>query len=367
MPFLSSDSEHCELRFGANLLGGRSDGSVALAPLVALPPTALIIVKSDAGAVIRRLPSRVSIRVDGELLGSAPVELLDGSHLEVGEHRLIYNNTSESLSPRSVSMGAGSRSSAEHRALDAGELSSWLLRELRTGRTIPIPKAGMLLGRSEDCHLVVSGRGVSRRHALLEPGAAGFVVSDQSANGTLVNGIPCRPRQPLVRGDVVRIGEEDYRIENGGAINENTSESQRPTEVMPLVPVAVGDVRPEPLASLEVTRGRLRGTHYSIERPVCAIGSARNNDLRLADASVAPAHASLFLKADTWYVTDMRSPHGTFVNGYRVAGERALVPGSTLTVGHVTMVFRSRQRAPEPEHTENGGWIGRLFRVLAGR
>jgi pSer/pThr/pTyr-binding forkhead associated (FHA) protein len=367
MPFLSSDSEHCELRFGANLLGGRSDGSVALAPLVSLPPTALILVKSDAGAVIRRLPSRVSIRVDGELLGSAPVELLDGSHLEVGEHRLIYNNSAENLATRSASPAAGMRSSAEHRAVDPGELSTWLLRELRTGRTIPVPKAGMLIGRSEDCHLVVNGRGVSRRHALLEPGAAGFAISDQSANGTLVNGIPCRPRQPLTRGDVVRIGEEDYRMENGGVINEATSESQRPTEVMPLVPVAVQEVRPEPLASLEVTRGRLRGTHYSIERPVCAIGSARNNDLRLADASVAPAHATLLLKADTWYVTDLRSPHGTFVNGYRVAGERALAPGSTLTIGHVTLVFRARQKAPEPEPVEHGGWLPRLFRFLAGQ
>src|SRR3954471_23990145 len=91
MPYLSFDSEYCELRFGANLLGGRGEGSVLLSVLAALPPAALILVSGDGRTTIRRLPSRFPIRVDGEILGSASMELLDNSHLEVGEHRLIFN------------------------------------------------------------------------------------------------------------------------------------------------------------------------------------------------------------------------------------------------------------------------------------
>jgi hypothetical protein len=93
----------------------------------------------------------------------------------------------------------------------------------------------------------------------------------------------------LASGDILRIGDEDYRIENGSATRPPQHESQRATEVLPTVPIALDNERPEPLASLEVTRGSLRGTHYSIERPVCAIGSSRANDLRLADPSVAPS------------------------------------------------------------------------------
>lgn len=364
MPFLSSDSEQSELRFGANLVGGRGEGSVSLSQLAAMPPSALILVRADGGAVIRRLPSRVSIRVDGETLGSAPVELLDGSHVEVGDCRLIFDSTAEGPKHRAATEV---RKSGERPPpiTDAAQLSPWLLRELRTGRTIPIPKLGMLIGRSEECRLVVPGRGVSRRHALLEPNAAGFSVTDQSANGTLVNGATCRPRQSLARGDVLRIGEEDYRLENGAAIQAPTSESQRPTEVMATVPGMENvNERPEPLASLEVMRGRLRGTHFSIERPVCAIGSARTNDLRLADGSVAPAHATLLLKADTWYVTDLRSPHGTFVDGYRVAGERAMSPGCTITVGHVVMKFRASRSQAEPETAPTESFFRRLARLV---
>ena len=366
MPFLSFDSEYCELRFGANLLGGRGEGSVLLSPLATMPPSALVLVGSDGRTVIRRLPSRFTIRVDGEILGSASVELLDNSHVEINDHRLIFNITADAVN-RAGNAAPPPRTTGERPALpiDPSDLSPWLLREMRTGRTIPIPRAGILIGRSEDCQLIVPGRGVSRRHALLEPGAAGFAISDQSANGTLVNGTPCRKRQPLASGDVLRIGDEDYRIENGGALHGVTAESQRPTEVMPTIAAPVdSSSRPEPLASLEVTRGALRGTHFSIERPVCAIGSSRANDLRLADSTVAPSHATLLLKADTWYITDLRSPHGTFVNGYRVATERALAPGCTLTIGHVSMIFRARKKMPDPEPVPSGGFFSKLARLI---
>jgi pSer/pThr/pTyr-binding forkhead associated (FHA) protein len=376
MPYLSFDNEYCELRFGANLLGGRGEGSVLLSVLAALPPTALILVSNDGRTTIRRLPSRLPIRVDGEVLGSASMELLDNSHLEVGEYRLIFNlavDTPEKNGAHEVSAssapttpGAAGRPSADRPLpdIDPDDLSPWLLRELRTGRTVTVPRAGMLIGRSEECHLVVPGRGVSRRHALLEPGPAGFKISDLSANGTLVNASLCREAQPLMSGDVLRIGEEDYRVENGSAVHAPRSESQRPTEVLPTIPVPLNDDRPEPLASLEVTRGALRGTHYSIERPVCAVGSSRANDLRLADPSVAPSHATVMLKGDTWYVTDLRSRHGTFVNGYRVATERALAPGCTLTVGHVTLVFRARKSMPAAEPEEVVGWFSRIVKLL---
>ena len=379
MPYLSFDSEYCELRFGANLLGGRGEGSVLLSVLASMPPTALILVSGDGRTTIRRLPSRFPIRVDGEILGSASMELLDNSHLEVGEHRLIFNLSVEipaasgahevTVGTAATAPGGAGRPSAERPIpdIDPNDVSPWLLREMRTGRTISVPRGGMLIGRSEDCHLVVPGRGVSRRHALLEPYATGFAVSDLSANGTLVNRIRCRDHQPLSSGDMVRIGDEDYRVENGSATRPPQSESQRATEFVQTVPVPTDEERPEPLASLEVTRGGLRGTHYSIERPVCAIGSSRANDLRLADPSVAPSHATLMLKGETWYVADLRSRHGTFVNGYRVATERALAPGCTITVGHVTLVFRARRSLPAPEPDQPEGWVTRFVKFLRAR
>jgi pSer/pThr/pTyr-binding forkhead associated (FHA) protein len=375
MPYLSFDSEYCELRFGANLLGGRGEGSVLLSVLALLPPTALILVGTDGRTTIRRLPSRFPVRVDGEILGSASMELLDNSHLEVGEHRLIFNlsvdtpaanGAHEVSTSNAPTAGAAGRPSTEHPIpdIDPNDLSPWLLREMRTGRIVGVPRAGMLIGRGEDCHLVVPGRGVSRKHALIEPYAQGFAISDLSANGTLVNRIRCREHQALSAGDILRIGDEDYRVENGSATRPPQAESQRATEFVPTIAAPLENERPEQLASLEIMRGALRGTYYSIERPVCAIGSSRANDLRLADPSVAPSHATLLLKGETWYVTDLRSRHGTFVNGYRVATDRALAHGCTLTVGHVTLVFRAKRSMPAAEPEQPEGWFTRFVNFL---
>ena len=184
MPFLTSESEWCELRFGANLLGGRGDGSVGIAQLAPMPPSALLLVRGEAAPVIRRLPSRVEIRVDGEVLGSAPMELYDGSHIQIAGCRLVFTLTAEGIVLPTAAPNGRASKEVSSSTTDAEDLSPWAFRELRTGRTIGIPKAGMLIGRSEECLLSVPGRGVSRRHAIVEPSPAGFAITDQSSNGS---------------------------------------------------------------------------------------------------------------------------------------------------------------------------------------
>jgi pSer/pThr/pTyr-binding forkhead associated (FHA) protein len=63
-------------------------------------------------------------------------------------------------------------------------------------------------------------------------------------------------------------------------------------------------------------------------------------------------------------VTDLRSRHGTFVNGYRVATDRALAHGCTLTVGHVTLVFRAKRSMPAAEPEQPEGWFTRFVNFL---
>jgi len=99
---------------------------------------------------------------------------------------------------------------------------------------------------------------------------------------------------------------------------------------------------------------------------VCSIGRGEQSDLRLRDDSVSSAHATLLRKGDTWYVVDLRSVNGTFVDGYGVAGERELHTGATLRVGAVEMLFRSFIGGVEESHTRRKGglwaWLKRLFR-----
>jgi hypothetical protein len=75
------------------------------------------------------------------------------------------------------------------------------------GRRLMVGPRGATLGRSRDCDIVVEDQSVSRRHAELRPGGAGWVISDlDSTNGTRLNGRTVRGAEPLAPGDEIELG-----------------------------------------------------------------------------------------------------------------------------------------------------------------
>jgi pSer/pThr/pTyr-binding forkhead associated (FHA) protein len=68
----------------------------------------------------------------------------------------------------------------------------------------------LTIGRDNQNDIVLKSLTVSRCHALLLPDAAGLRLLDlESTNGTLVNGVPAPPDEPLrlVDGDVIQFGQ----------------------------------------------------------------------------------------------------------------------------------------------------------------
>lgn len=69
---------------------------------------------------------------------------------------------------------------------------------------------------------------------------------------------------------------------------------------------------------------------------ITTIGRGRPNDLVVADPHVSLRHARLLYREPHFYLQDLGSTNGTYVNGQRVAGETRLYHGDTLRVGGVT-------------------------------
>jgi pSer/pThr/pTyr-binding forkhead associated (FHA) protein len=111
-------------------------------------------------------------------------------------------------------------------------------------------------------------------------------------------------------------------------------------------------------ASLEIVRGQFAGACFQVERAVCSIGRGDENDVRIRDDTISLSHATLLLKRGAWFVADLRSMNGTFVDGSRVSGERELHPGARVRLGAVEMVFRAIESAPSmtAEPARRGLW-----------
>jgi pSer/pThr/pTyr-binding forkhead associated (FHA) protein len=380
MPFLVSGAERAPLRIGSNRLGGRGADAVVLTSLAALQPAAVLTVSPDGSAELQRLAAAVVVKVDEEPLGAEPHALRHGARLAIGPVRLMYADPS---AERNRGQGATDPSEEATELVPAvpAAANSGRLIELATGRAFPIPPGGLTIGRGGACDVVIEGKGISRRHAVIKPDGPAFTISDESANGTYVNGAHVDGVRVLGQDDVIRIATHEFRLDVDSVLPVAGGAAPNATELLAGVPDSVakghGLRRPasanappagppaKPLALLEVTRGANARKLIRVERAACAIGRSEQNDVRLADNSVSTLHATLVLKRGTWYVVDLQSANGTYVDGYRVAGERALPDGATLRIGDVAMTFRMLAAAREKSNATQppGGILRRLSKL----
>jgi pSer/pThr/pTyr-binding forkhead associated (FHA) protein len=67
------------------------------------------------------------------------------------------------------------------------------------------------------------------------------------------------------------------------------------------------------------------------------VGRAPECELRLDDTYASSQHARIFGKNGSWYVEDLGSTNGTFVNGSQVDGLSPLAFGDEIQVGQVKL------------------------------
>ena len=73
------------------------------------------------------------------------------------------------------------------------------------------------IGRTQECDLRIADLSVSRRHAQLDRGEDGWLLSDLgSHNGTRVNGWLVREPVPVRPGDVLQFGSAMFVIQGPG-------------------------------------------------------------------------------------------------------------------------------------------------------
>jgi len=201
---------------------------------------------------------------------------------------------------------------------------------------------------------VIPHAGVSRRHATVRPVADGYLLLDTSANGVFVNDARVQSELPLGRGDTIRVGPEDYRFYAEGEAQDFVLEpslghtgAHRAAPRHPPAPVAAatspssapGRSRPV-LGVLEViNEGPSRGVRHDLDSPRISVGRGAHNDVVLGDESVSEHHAKLQRREDGWYLVDVGSTNGTYLDGTRVSDEVRLESGSEVRFGGVKMRF----------------------------
>lgn len=95
----------------------------------------------------------------------------------------------------------------------------------------------------------------------------------------------------------------------------------------------------DPVPTLSVVTGRLRGTVIPIDEPSGTVGRRTDNAYVLPAPCVSRVHARLTRAAAAVYVTDLGSTGGTRVNGVPVGTPNLLEHADQIAFGGVRAVF----------------------------
>lgn len=83
-----------------------------------------------------------------------------------------------------------------------------------------------------------------------------------------------------------------------------------------------------------MVEGPLQGSHMEISTlEELSLGRADNNDFVLGDDFASSRHARLFRRGSEWFVEDLDSRNGTFVDGIRIDQPERVQVGTDIKMG----------------------------------
>lgn len=106
----------------------------------------------------------------------------------------------------------------------------------------------------------------------------------------------------------------------------------------------------QPQASLQIRYGAHVGTTFSIVRSEVILGREEGIDITIRDPEVSRRHARISWQSGDYYIEDLGSTNGTFLNGTLVTRPQALRSGDMISVGQSTLIFEA-QTSEAPAQT----------------
>ena len=93
-------------------------------------------------------------------------------------------------------------------------------------------------------------------------------------------------------------------------------------------------VKRDKARELAVIEGPLRGSHMEIASVEdVTIGRGPDNDFQLGDDFASARHARLFRRGSEWFIEDLDSRNGTFVQGTRIDQPERVSVGTDIKMG----------------------------------
>ena len=95
------------------------------------------------------------------------------------------------------------------------------------------------------------------------------------------------------------------------------------------------------MSKLVIFRGDAVESELHLGRDTVRIGRDNRNNIVLNDKSVSRFHAEVRAEAGTFFIVDLKSRNGVFVNGQQIKGRAPLSLGVPVTLGATTLLHEA--------------------------
>ena len=219
-------------------------------------------------------------------------------------------------------------------------------------------KAVFIIGREKTSDLALEGKEVSREHAIIRFVDGAYQVENLSRNGTLHNGKLLAAPSPFNDGDTLQLGPYELRFISGEGAKSSVSPmgEDADNEATRFVgaPGVVGKLKDAkkthataagistPSGNLAYTltaiSGTIKGNKYKNWEGALTIGRGLENNVVLPDDAVSVNQAKIVREGDDFFIEDLDSVNGTFLEGFRVKREKISNDGK-IRMGNTQFVF----------------------------
>ena len=210
-----------------------------------------------------------------------------------------------------------------------------LIIEDRHGRSaaeISFDHGSYSIGRVDGNDVVLPSNSVSRSHARIFVANNKCYITDLgSANGVLVDGALIQDKTEIKNGSKIRIGEYTLYLEYKDQKEMNAGQDVLKTQIVSgnesgYKLVRVGD--------------KFAGEEFMLTEASNSIGRTEDNYILLTEDSISRNHAKIVNVNLNYFVVDLGSSNGTFVNNKKIQGQVPLHGGDLIRFGSdVSFVF----------------------------
>jgi len=101
------------------------------------------------------------------------------------------------------------------------------------------------------------------------------------------------------------------------------------------------------MGTILVVAGRDRGSYYPLAEPTTVIGRDESCDIQIVDEMISRRHTKVTRREEgdalRFFISDMQSANGVFVNGRQVSEEVELNDGDTIKIGESKLFFSTKR------------------------